>query len=66
MKYYENRPKIYDEMMGIVGSVAKNKRSTIITDAGSSPDYNRLVDLVSLMPVFITPIYKIYEYLCYC
>ena len=56
-----NRPKTYDVKMGLVGSVVKSKRSIIVTDAGSSPDYNRLVDLVSLMPVYITPIYKIHE-----
>ena len=57
-----NRPKNYDVKMGLVGSVVKSKRSVIVTDAGSSSDYNRLVDLVSLMPVYITPIYKIHEY----
>ena len=47
--------------MGLSGHVYKSQRGLIITDVSSSKEYNSLVDMVSIMPIYFTPVIQINE-----
>jgi len=50
------RFKEYDVSIGLAGHVYKSQRGLITSDVASSKEYNSLVDMVSIMPIYFTPI----------
>lgn len=41
---------------GLAGMVAKDKKAVIVNDVKFSSGYNQLVDLYSLLPVYVIPL----------
>lgn len=48
--------KEYEATIGLSGHVYKSQRGLIISDVSCSKEYNSLVDMVSIMPIYFTPV----------
>ena len=58
--------RIFDSSKGIVGWVARNKRTALYTDVTSTSLYNGEIDLYSLLPIYTLPLLKkVYPFIIY-